>query len=92
MTPTMMVIGMVVNGMIGFFLGQHQARHAIGYKIKEVQFKVDQVIRIIQLKLVTDNDHRGFHTRTQVIEWLKRTAPEVHEEFHSGANHGRKTV
>lgn len=92
MTLTMMVLGFIAMGVAGFILGQHHASTVASNKIKEVKFKVDSVIRILQLKLITDNDHRGFHTRTQVIEWLKRAGPDVHEEFHSGANHGRKVI
>jgi F420-0:gamma-glutamyl ligase-like protein len=92
MTLTMMVLGFIAMGVSGFILGQHRAGTAASNKIKEVKFKVDAVIRLLQLKLITENDHRGFHTRTQVSEWLKRVGPDIHEEFHSGANHGRKTL
>lgn len=89
MTLTMMVLGFIAMGVAGFILGQHHASTVASNKVKH---GVDHVIRIIQLKLITDNDHRGFHTRTQVIEWLKRAGPGVQEEFQSGANHGRKVV
>ncbi len=92
MTLTMMVLGFIAMGVAGFILGQHCASSAVSNKIKEVKVTVDYVINTLQLKLILDNDHRGFHTRTQVIEWLKNAGPEVQEEFNSRADHGRKTL
>lgn len=91
MTPTMMVAVSCLT-ISSFFLGLWVANRFTETKIKEVKFEVDYVIRTLQLKLITESDHRGFHTRTQVSEWLKRVGPDIHEEFHSGANHGRKVI
>lgn len=91
MTPTMMVAVFCLT-ISSFFLGLWLSNRFSETRVGEMKVKVDAVIRLLQLKLITENDHRGFHTRTQVSEWLKRVGPDIHEEFHSGANHGRKTL
>lgn len=91
MTPTMMVAVSCLT-ISSFFLGLWCANRFVELRVVEKKFKVDSVIRLLQLKLITESDHRGFHTRTQVSEWLKRVGPDIHEEFHSGANHGRKVI
>lgn len=95
MTTTMMVaigITILLVGNACFFLGAAYSSRSSAVKVHNMKVKVDRVIHLLQIQLITDNDHRGFHTRTQVVEWLKRVGPSVHEEFHAGVNNGRKTI
>lgn len=95
MTTTMMVamgIAMWVIGIVGFLAGSAYSTRTVGAKIDEMEFTVDHVINALRVKLITENDNRGFQTRTHVSAWLRRMGPEVKEEIYSGANHGRKTM
>lgn len=92
MTITMTVLACFLTLSLGFILGAAYSSAFHKIKVDEVKLNINRVITILQLKLVTENDHRGFHTRTQVSAWLKKMGPEVQEELMPGANHGSKTV
>lgn len=92
MNTTMMVIGMLLIGNIGFVLGAWYSSRKADAKVQNMKVEVDSIIHSLQMKLITEKDNRGFQTRTHVSAWLKKMGPEVHEEFYSGANYGRKTI
>lgn len=79
MTTTMMVtLGIIlwfacgVSFLVGAGVSAHRTRD---------KFSVKTVVDHLQLKLITENDNRGFHTRTQVSSWLKKVGQEIADDL-----------
>lgn len=92
MNVIMVIIAVWISGLIGFLVGVWYSDKMRTSKREEKAFSVDRVISSLQLKLITENDNRGFQTRSHVSSWLKRMGSEVKEEFHPEVHHGRKTL